>query len=424
MSKRVIILGGGFGGLAVAKALNDFVGEVVLIDRNNHHLFQPLLYQVATAGLSGSDIAQPLRMILSEQRNLQIVMGQVERIDLKEREVVLADSKWSYDYLVIAVGMTNNYFGHDEWRPHALGMKSLSEAAEIRNRLLASYEQAENSADKSRRHHLLTTVVIGGGATGVELAGAAIELAELGVHDFRRIERSESRVVLVEAGPRLLAAFDPKLSENARKVLQKMGVEVMLQTKVLDIQEGVVTVEHASVPDVVAKTRSEVISAHTVIWAAGVKADPLTTTLGVPLDRGGRVIVELDCSVPGYPNVFAIGDCMSLKDANGVQVPGLAQGAMQSGKHVAQIIMDGAHRPAFTYKDLGTMATIGRKAAVAQVGKIQMTGFLAWIGWLFLHLVLLVDLRSKAAVFVQWVSSYLRYRPGARIIYQRQAPKT
>lgn len=426
---RVVVLGGGFGGLAVVRGLADFPGEVVLVDRQNHHLFQPLLYQVATAGLSGSDIAQPLRMIVAGQENVSVVMDEAISIDCERKQVKLRERTLDYTYLVVAVGMTNNYFGHDEWSQHALAMKSLSEAAVIRNRLLQAYEQAETESDADRRRALLSTVVIGGGATGVELSGAAQELGLLLRRDFRRIQLGEPRVILVEGGPRLLPAFAPELSENACKSLEAMGVEVWLNTRVLDIRHGEVWVERQGKPDVVPTASKHTLHAQTILWAAGVRAEGLTKTLGVALDRGGRVLVEPDCRVPGHREVFAIGDCMSLKDSSGEQVPGLAQGAMQTGAYVAAAIM--ADRPTakpstgssagvpFRYKDLGTMATIGRKAAVAQIGRLQLTGVIAWLAWLFLHLVLLIDLRSKASVFVQWISGYVRYRPGARIIYAR-----
>lgn len=412
---RIILLGGGFGGLAAARGLARCRAEVLLIDRSNHHLFQPLLYQVATAGLGATDVAQPIRSILARQRNVSVHMTEATSIDLAARSVTVAGhgEPLAWDRLVVALGVETDYFGNDRWAPHAPGLKTLGDAARIRSRVLRAYERAENIDDERDRARLMTSVVIGGGPTGVEMAGALIELARVALRrDFRRIDPGQARVVLVEAAPRLLGAFDDRLADRTAGALRAMGVEVRLGTRVTDLRAGAV------------ELGAETIEAATIVWAAGVRAPAITRTLGVPLDRAGRVIVAPDGSIPGHPSAFAIGDIAAFTDGSGTLVPGLAQGAMQAGRHVARLIAaelpgpprDPAERAAFVYRDKGLMATIGRKRAVVQTRRLRFDGFFAWLAWLLIHLVFLVDLRSRIAVFTQWIWAYVSFRPGARLI--------
>lgn len=414
--RRVVILGAGFGGVACAKALRRFDGEVILVDRTNHHLFQPLLYQVATAGLSGSDIAQPIRTILRGQRNLHVHMASVEEIDLAARTVTFdfKRTRLDFDYLVIALGVVNNYFGRDDWARHAAGLKTLDDAYAVRDRLLRAFERAENLPDDpAERRRQLTTVVIGGGPTGVEMAGACAELARRALRpEFKLANLSEARVVLVDLAPRLLTSFHPSLSERALADLRAKGVEVRLSTRVDDIAEGLVV------------AGGEAIPAANIIWAAGVAATPLVRSLeahGVKLGPGGRIVVGPDTALPAYPCVFAIGDVAHCTDANGVITPGVAQGAIQMGRHVAKVILaDLANArgsvPGFVYRDKGSMATIGRSSAVAEIGGLRLRGWMAWLAWLGLHLVFLVDLRSKLTVLLKWIAAYVFYRPTGRLV--------
>lgn len=414
--RRVLILGAGFAGVACAKGLRRFPGDVVIVDRTNHHLFQPLLYQVATAGLSGSDVAQPVRTILRGQRNVRIHMANVESIDLAARAVTFDfhHHRIEYDTLVIALGVGSNYFGHPEWSKHALGLKSLTDAYAIRARLLAAFERAENLPDHPEAQRTqLTTVVIGGGPTGVEMAGACVELGRRVLRpEYRVANLSNTRVVLMDAGDRLLSTFHPSLSERARHDLQAMGVQVMLNTRV----------EHIGENHVVAGGRR--IDAATIVWAAGVAPPALTRSLaeqGVPVDRSGRIEVGADGAVPGFPNVFAAGDIAACTDANGVRIPGLAQGALQMGRHIARVItadLRGTRDavPPIVYRDKGEMATIGRSRAVADVRGFRTHGFLAWAVWLGVHLVFLIDLRSKLTVMLKWIAAYLFYRPAGRLL--------
>jgi NADH:ubiquinone reductase (H+-translocating) len=410
---HIVVLGAGFGGLTFCQkfALPD--ARITLVDRTNHHLFQPLLYQVATAGLSAPEIAQPIRSILSEKENVTVLMDSVKDIKLKERQVVLEKKTLDYDYLVIGLGGVTSYFGHPEWEEHAPGLKSLDDALRIRREVLLAFERAENEPDKAEHDRLLTVVVVGGGPTGVELAGAFAELANHVLRDdFRHCDPTEARVVLIEAAPRLLTQFPEELGENARKKLVEMGVEVRLNTKVKNITHGVVELEDGR------------IETENIIWAAGVGGSPLTKKLGVELDRGGRIKVLPDCSVPGHPEVFAIGDIASLVDANGKIVPGVSPAAMQMAGHAAKIIEDELRdhamppeqRPVFKYWDKGSMATIGRSAAVAKVGKLEITGFPAWLMWLFIHVLFLIGFRNKVAVMFQWAYSYFTYKRGSRIV--------
>lgn len=405
---KVVIIGGGFGGLRVAKELDKVDADVILIDRTNHHLFQPLLYQVATAGLSPSDIAAPIRAIVGKQKNTTVLMAGVSAIDVEKKRVVYDGGEITFDYLVVATGATHSYFGRDEWESNAPGLKSLADATSIRSRVLSSFETAERG--EGDRSSLLTFVVIGGGPTGVEMAGAIAELGRMALKgDFRRIRPEELKVVLIEAGPRLLTAFDPTLSEYAKRSLEEMGVEVRLGNPVEDIQDGFV------------KVNGQILNTANVVWAAGVKANPLVASLGTELDRAGRAMVGPDCSISGHSNVFVIGDAMHLAGADGKPLPGVSPVAMQQGKYVAGLIKSAisgqrSPRPPFAYWDKGSMATIGRKRAVTQVGKIKLTGFIAWVAWLFVHVWYLIDFDRKLIVLLQWAWAYFTHRRRARLI--------
>ncbi|HUR45317.1 MAG TPA: NAD(P)/FAD-dependent oxidoreductase [Candidatus Saccharimonadales bacterium] len=413
---HVVVLGAGFGGLTFAKHFSHSNACVTLVDRTNHHLFQPLLYQVATAGLSAPDIAQPIRSILSQQPNLTVVMDEVTDIDLAHKQVVLGHQTLAYDYLIIALGSVTGYFGHNEWEQFAPGLKTLEDAVRIRRNILLAFEHAETSRDPAEINRLMNIVVVGGGPTGVELAGAVSELARFVLNkDFDHIDPAQAKVTLIEAAPRVLAHMPPDLSQSALEQLHKLHVDVRTRTKVKNIADRRVELENG-----------EVIEAENIVWAAGVSASPLTRRLdGVELDKAGRIKVNPDCSVPGHPEVFAIGDLAFLLQTNGQPVPGVSPAAMQMAKHAARLIEDelslanqSRPREAFSYWDKGTMATIGRSKAVAYAGPIKMTGIIAWLAWLFVHLVFLVGFRSKVAVFLQWVYSYVTYRRGARIITQ------
>ncbi|MEM1158324.1 MAG: NAD(P)/FAD-dependent oxidoreductase [Verrucomicrobiota bacterium] len=408
---HVVILGGGFGGLEAAKKLEDADCTITLVDRNNHHLFQPLLYQVATAGLSQPEIASPIRSELRTGHNTSIRMDEVTAVDLPNRTVKLKKGDISYDFLVIALGAENGYFGNDHWADYTLGLKSLDQAIAIRRNVLYAYEKAEMCADPEEQKRLMTTVVVGGGPTGVEMAGALIELARHVINrDFRNIDPLETRVILIEASPKILGQFSDPLPEKAKKALEEMGVEVRVNTPVKDIREGEVILEN------------ETIQATSIIWGAGVQAPKLTRDMDVPLDRGGRILIEPDCSLPSHPNVFAIGDIVSLTDARGKRVPGVSPAAIQMGDYVAEIIRrevasgEKSRRTPFVYFDKGSMATIGRSQAIAELGPMKMTGFLAWLMWLAVHLLFLIGFRNKVAVLVQWFYAYIRYKHGARII--------
>ncbi len=403
---RVVIVGGGFGGLEVAKALRKANVDVLLIDKRNHHLFQPLLYQVATAALSATDIAAPIRNVLRHCQNCTVFLAQVDAIDTAKRTLrTSSGDSIAYDYLVLAAGVTNRYFGHDEWEAHAPGLKSLEEALDIRRRVLLAYENAEQEQAESRTADL-TFVVIGGGATGVELAGALTEIARKTMtKNFRNFDPKQARVVLLEGGPRLLPAFAPELSERVLEDLRTLGVDVRLETRADSIDRAGVTLKDG--------TR---IEARTVVWAAGVGGAPLGRALGVPLDKMGRVPVRRDLSVS--PHTFVIGD-LAFLEQDGVALPGVAQVAMQMGHHVAENIlcdMEGKALKDFRYHDRGSMATIGRSRAIAQIGRVQLTGFIAWCAWLFVHVMALVGFRNRAAVFFEWAYAYVTYQRSARII--------
>lgn len=410
---HIVVIGAGFAGLTFVREFPSGIARITVIDRQNHHLFQPLLYQVATAGLSAIDIAQPIRAVFGARPNVEVIMSEVTAIDLAGNRVTHARGVLEFDYLVLAAGGTTSYFGHPEWAKFAPGLKSLDDALRIRRLILCSLERAETETDPAKREAAMNIIVIGGGPTGVELAGAFAELTRTVLHrDFDHIDPTKVRVRLIEGSPRVLAAFPPDLSASAQRQLEKLGVEVRTGVRVEAIREGELVVA------------GETIRADNIIWAAGVAGAPITQRLGVELDRGGRVKVLPDLSVPGYPAVFALGDVASLTDANGVLVPGVAQGAMQMGRHAARTIADElcgekfspAGRAPFAYRDKGSMATIGRSSAVAQIGGRHLTGYPAWVAWLAVHLLFLVGFRSKFSVLMQWVYSYFTYRRGARII--------
>jgi len=407
---RVVILGAGFGGLSAAKALRNANCDVVVIDRRNYHLFQPLLYQVATAALSPADIASPIRSILSRQKNAHVLMARVTGIDPARKLVRLKDGRdEKFDYLIVATGARHAYFGHDQWESHAPGLKKIEDATDIRRRILLAFERAETAQDPEERKALLTFVVIGGGATGVEMAGAIAELAHWALADeFRTIDPTQARVVLVEAGPRLLPAFPAELGEFARTALEKLGVEVQLDSAVEQCDEGGIT------------HRGERIEARTIVWGAGVQASPAAKWLGAEKDRAGRVIVAKDLSVPGQRDIFVIGDTASVMDDKGNPVPGIAPAAKQMGAHVGRVI---AARVAgkkdsgpFRYRHAGSLATIGRSAAIADFGWIRFKGWIAWWLWGVAHIYFLIDFRSRFIVALQWFWSYATYRRGARLI--------
>ncbi len=404
---HVVVIGGGFGGLAVARALGGADVNVTLIDRRNHHLFQPLLYQVATAALNPSDIAYPIRAALAHQHNVRVLLAEARAIDVAKREVQLDAGTLHYDYLVVATGATHSYFGKDQWATLAPGLKSVEDALEIRRRIFVAYEAAEREADPDEQRAWLTFVVVGGGPTGVELAGA---LGEIGLHtlakDFRSIDSRDVRVVLCEGKDRVLLAYPEKLSAAAKRSLEQRHVEVRLDTLVTAIDEHGVTVKGAD--------GEQRIAARTVLWAAGVQASPLAASLGAPRDRAGRVIVEPDLSIPGHPEVFVIGDLAQVK-SDGAEVPGVAQGALQEGRFVAKIIA-GGEREAFRYHDKGNMATIGRAEAVIATKRFAKHGLLAWLMWWAVHIYFLVGFRNRLLVMFHWAWSWLTFKRGARLI--------
>lgn len=406
---RVAIVGAGFGGIAAAKALAKAPVDVTIIDRRNFHLFQPLLYQVATAALSPSDIAMPIRTLLKRQRNASVLLGQVTGIDATAREVLIGDKRVPYDFLVMATGARHAYFGHDEWEPYAPGLKKIDDAVAIRRRILEAFERAEAETESEIRARLLTFVVVGGGPTGVEMAGAIAELAKkVLVQEFRRIDPGAARILLVEAGSRVLSAFPERLSDTARKSLERLGVEVLVGNPVSECdRDGVV----------VAGRR---IEADTVIWAAGVIASPAAKWLRARKDKVGRVIVCPDLSVPGNPKVFVIGDTALASGRDGRPLPGVAAVAKQQGNYVGRLIRDRLHEakdlPPFRYRHFGSLATIGRKAAVAHVGRLRLSGWIAWMLWGLVHVYFLVGLRNRIVVTITWLWAYLTYQFGSRLI--------
>ena len=405
---RVVIVGGGFGGLYAARALRREPVQVTVVDRRNHHVFQPLLYQVAMAALSPGDIASPIRWILRRQKNVEVILAEAVGVDLAANRLILKDGTLDYDFLIVATGATHAYFGHDEWRKVAPGLKTLEDALEIRRRVLLAFERAERETDPARRAAELTFAVIGGGPTGVEMAGALAEISRQSLaRDFRHFDPGSARILLLEGGPTILTAFPEKLRDAARRDLERLGVTVRTQSIVTGVSPGVVSVG------------SETIRAETVLWAAGVAASPLGAALGAPVDRAGRVRVLPDLTIPGAANVFVIGDLATLAGEDGRPLPGVAQVAMQMGAHAVRNIMRALeHQPLrpFHYNDLGNMATIGRASAVADFGRLQMSGWLAWMAWLFVHILNLIGFRNRLVVFVQWAWAYFSYQRAIRLI--------
>jgi NADH:ubiquinone reductase (H+-translocating) len=419
MSKKpqVVIVGGGFGGLAVARALRRADARILLIDKQNHHLFQPLLYQVATAALSPADIAWPIRRILRRQQNAEVLMAEVTGVDTRNRQVMCGTRSEPFDYLVLATGATHSYFGHDEWAQHAPGLKQIVDATHIRRRILTAFECAEAVSDAGLRQKLLTFVIVGGGPTGVEMAGTMSELARKALAaDFRRVDLRNARVILVEAGPRLLASFPERLGDYARRALGKLGVEVRLGTPVTRCDaDGV-------------ELPSGRLAAATVIWAAGVAASPAAGWLDAAADRAGRTFVDPDFAVPGHDGIFVIGDAAHYPHATGKALAGVAPVAKQqgayAGKLIASRIAGQAAPPAFRYRDPGQLATIGRRAAVVDFGRIRFTGWAAWWFWGIVHIYFLIGTRSRLLVAIQWLWSYLTFDRGARLITPDRSPAT
>ena len=408
---HLVIIGGGFAGLWATRALASARVRITLVDRRNHHLFQPLLYQVATAGLSAPDIAAPLRHILGDQRNVEVRLGEVSSIDKQTRQITLADgSALGYDTLMLCTGATHAYFGHDEWAADAPGLKTLDDAIALRRKLLLAFERAEAEPDPARKAAWLSFAVVGGGPTGVELAGTLAEIARHTLrNEFRHIDPASAKVRLVEAGPRVLSTFPEVLSLKARRQLEKLGVEVLTGTPVSDINGDGFQLGNQFVP------------ARTVVWAAGVAASPLARTLEVPLDRAGRVPVQPDLTIEGHPEIFVAGDLAALSQADGRPVPGVAPAAKQMGKHVAAIIRARLEdKPApgpFKYQDFGNLATIGRMAAIVHLGKLQLSGVLAWWFWLAAHVFFLIGFRNRVVVLLNWAVAYWSYQRSARIIF-------
>jgi NADH dehydrogenase len=408
---RVVIVGGGFGGLTAAKALRRAPVQLTLVDRRNHHLFQPLLYQVAMAGLAPTEIAVPIRSLLARHKNTKVLLDEVINIDLVSKCLHFTEGPpLPYDYLILAPGARTAYFGHDEWSHFAPGLKSIDDAVEIRRRVLLAFEAAEREPNPEVRKALLNFIVIGGGPTGVELAGAIMELARYTLkRDFKNVKPSEACVLLVEGGPRVVPMFDPSLSEKSVEQLGELGVKVRTGAIVKDIDEQGVTL-----------ASGEVLKASTIVWAAGVACSPLIAKLGVEVDRTGRAKVNPDCSLPGHPEVFVIGDAAFMLGDDGKPLPGVSPTAMQMARHVTKLIKDevtdrGPRTP-FKYFDKGSMATIGRSRAIAQVGKIKLSGFIAWMAWLVVHLFYLIGFRNRILVMMDWGWAYVFYRRGARLI--------
>jgi NADH dehydrogenase len=410
LRKHVVVVGGGFGGLSAARALASAPVRVTLIDKSNHHLFQPLLYQVAMAGLTPGEIAVPIRGVLRRQDNVRVLLAEVTGVDLAARRISTREcAPIEYDFLVLAPGAVNSYFGHDDWARVAPGLKDLDDAVEIRRRVLLAFEAAEREPDPVAQRRMLTFVVIGGGPTGVELAGAIAELATFVLsRDFRAVHPDQTRVVLVEAGPRLLASFLPETSERALRSLGEMGIEIRTGVRVTDIDSTGV------------RLGDEKIETSTVLWAAGVRASPLLTALGVETDRGGHIKVAPDCSLPGHPEVFCIGDAaVFIPEGAATPLPGTSPVAMQQGRFVARAIeraIDGEPTETFAYVDKGAMATIGRSRAVAEIGRLRLGGFVAWLAWLMVHIFYLIDFRNRLLVLIDWAWSYFTYQRGSRLI--------
>jgi NADH dehydrogenase len=404
---HVVIVGGGFGGLLAARGLRNAPVRVTIIDRNNYHLFQPLLYQVATAGLSPADIAAPIRNVVGRQRNTSVIMAEVVGVDTKAQRVLLPDRSVPYDYLILATGARYNYFGHPEWESLAPGLKSITDATSIREKILLAFESAEMERDPEKQRALMTFILVGAGPTGVEMAGAIAELAHRALaRDFRHIDPTSARILLLEAGPRILTAFPEDLAEKAKQALERMGVEVRTNAAVEKVDETGVVVGGKHIPS------------HTVLWTAGVIASPAGTWLGAETDRAGRVKVQADLSVPGHPNIFVIGDtALALQD--GKPLPGVAPVAMQQGRYVANLItrrIQGRPEQPFHYHDKGNVATVGRSFAIVDLGRVKLSGFLAWVLWMAIHIFYLIGFRNRLLVMLEWAWAYFTFQRGARLI--------
>jgi NADH:ubiquinone reductase (H+-translocating) len=408
---RVVIVGSGFAGLAAARALRRAAVRLTVVDRRNHHLFQPLLYQVASAALSPGDIAYPIRAILARQKNTEVLLADAVSIDTASRQLVLSDGRLPYDFLIVATGARHAYFGHDEWERFAPGLKSLEDALEIRRRILLAFERAERETDPERRRNLLTFVVVGAGPTGVELSAAIAEISrEVLVEDFRAIDPREARIVLVEAGPRVLSSYSEGSSRHALEALRGKGVEVRLGAAVKAIDAVGVQVE------------GERLAAATVLWAAGVAASPLARSLGVPLDRAGRVLVQPDLTIPGHPEVFVVGDLAAFLHQGGSPLPGTSPVAIQEGRRAADNVrsaVEGKPPETFRYRDRGTMAVIGRASAVAEILGFHFSGIVAWLVWCFVHIFFLIGFRNRFLVMFEWAWAYVSHQRGARLITGR-----
>lgn len=407
----MVIVGAGFGGLNAAQSLAKAPAQITVIDRRNYHTFQPLLYQVATAGLSPGEIAAPIRSILRSHKNIEVLMAEVTGFDLDQRVVETPEGRIPFDYLIVAAGASHAYFGHDDWEPYAPGLKTIEDALEIRRRVLLAFELSEWQVATGETAGPLNFVVVGGGPTGVELAGTLAEIARHALaHEFRSIDPSRTHILLLEGGPRVLPAYSEDLSRSAQEQLNHLGVEVRTSNVVTQIEPGWVQAGQTRFPATV------------VLWAAGVAASSLGKKLGAPVDRAGRVVVQPDLSVPGHPEVFVIGDLAALKDEKGKLLPGVAPVAIQQGRFVAKLIRkelessSASPRPPFHYWDKGSLATIGRAAAVAEFGRIHISGFIAWLSWLFIHILFLIGFRNRLLVFIQWAWSYFTYERGARLI--------
>lgn len=411
--KNVVIIGAGFAGLNAARKLGNKKGvRVTVIDRTNHHLFQPLLYQVATAGLSPAEIASPIRSTLSRYKNVSVLLDSISSVDLTKKIVRSADEEFSYDYLFLACGAKHSYFNHPEWEENAPGLKTLEQATEIRRRVLLAFELAEKEKDIEKQKQHLTFVVVGGGPTGVELAGAIAEISRHTLsRDFRHIDPTRTRVLLIEAGPRILASFDKDLSRKAERDLETLGVQVWVNTRVTDISKNSVTLG------------GEMIVSSTILWAAGVQPSSLNKSLGVVLDKQGRALVQADLSILNHPEAFVLGDQAAFQTEDGRTLPGLASVAIQQGEHAAeQVLRDvrGKSRKAFVYRDKGQMATIGRKKAIVQIKSWHFEGFFAWLVWLFIHIYYLIGFKNKVFVFWQWAYAYFTFKKGARLILDKE----
>ncbi|CAF0691543.1 NAD(P)/FAD-dependent oxidoreductase [Candidatus Methylacidithermus pantelleriae] len=413
---RIIIAGAGFGGLAATRILARAHQKVTLVDQANYHLFQPLLYQVATAGLAATEIAIPVRSIFRRYPWVEARMDTVVGVELDAKRLLLSGGYLEFDFLILALGAVTNYFDHPEWEAYALSLKSLEDAIEIRSRILSALEKAEYEKDAAKRAALLTIVIVGGGATGVEMAGAVAELTRHALRgEFRHIDPARTRIVLLEAGPRILPTLPPDLSSKAQEFLQQLGVEVRLRSPVTALGEGWIEIG------------AQRIAAGTILWTAGVKANPLGKAFGLPVEPNGRVLVNPDLSVPGYPYLFVIGDLAAVRDASGKLIPQVAPAAIQMGEHAARTILaeleeKNTLRKPFRYIDKGTLATVGRSMAVAKIGWIQCAGWIAWILWLFVHLIKLIGFHNKALVLFEWTWSYLTFRKGARVILRYHRP--